>query len=294
MNRAVALLLALVALMLAGCGGTSGSGDDARQALAGVKPIASARVDAVLSIDLDNAPRDVGDRLELRFAGPLRSNGAGRLPSLDWKLAFTGLGTAFSSRLVSTGNNVFIRLGGADFAVGEATVARLNESSGQAAGKDGLSAIGLDPLAAIKNVKERGKGSVAGTPTTQYTGAIDLDKVLDQIEAFLRKVPQQATAGQPAPQLQLTAQQRKQVAQTFRAPAFEADVAKDKTIRRLALKTRFVTRAANRAAAGGITGGTIEYRLQYSDVGVAVTIPPVQGARPIEEFNAALQRELAK
>ena len=39
---------------------------------------------------------------------------------------------------------------------------------------------------------------------------------------------------------------------------------------------------------------TIEHRLQYSDVGIDVTFPPVRGARPIEAFNAALQRELAK
>ena len=84
------------------------------------------------------------------------------------------------------------------------------------------------------------------------------------------------------------------MAETFRGPSFEADVAKDRTIRRLVLKTRFVTRESNRAAAGGITGGAIQYRLEYSAVGDDVTIPPVRGARPIGEFTAALQRELAK
>ncbi len=71
-------------------------------------------------------------------------------------------------------------------------------------------------------------------------------------------------------------------------------MADDDTIRRLVLTTRFVTPEANRQAAGGMTGGSLEYRVEYSGVGEDVTISPVSGARPIEEFNAALQRELAK
>jgi hypothetical protein len=71
-------------------------------------------------------------------------------------------------------------------------------------------------------------------------------------------------------------------------------VASDDTIRQVVVSTRFTTPVANRQAAAGITGGTIEYRLQYPDVGSEVSISPVKGARPIEEFAAALQRELTR
>lgn len=71
----------------------------------------------------------------------------------------------------------------------------------------------------------------------------------------------------------------------------EVDVGNDDTIRQLVLSTRFTTSTANRQAAGG---RTIEYRLQYTDVGSEVTIAPVKGARPISEFSAALQRELSR
>ena len=66
---------------------------------------------------------------------------------------------------------------------------------------------------------------------------------------------------------------------TFQSPRFEVDVADDDTIRRMLLTTRFVTPEANRQAAGGITGGTIEYRVQYTGVGDEVTISP-GGAAP--------------
>jgi hypothetical protein len=187
-----------------------------------------------------------------------------------------------------------VRLGGADFAVGEEAIANINRQSAQAKGGDGLAAIGIDPLAALKEVRKRGQSTVAGAPTTHYVGTDDMNKLLDQVQRFLRTIPRQAAAGQATPQLELTPQRRLQVAQTFAAPQVEVDVGSDDTIRGVVLSTRFTTPAANRQAAGGITGGTIEYRLQYSDVGSEVKISPVKGARPIEEFSAALQRELSR
>ena len=297
MRRLALALLVLVAGLAAACGGSddsSSSSADATDVLAGVKPISSATVDAVLRLNLENAPAEVGDRVELRFGGPMRANGAGKLPSLDWKLAFSSGFTNFSSRVVSTGNNVFVRLGGADFELGESTIARINQGAARSGNADGLAAIGLDPLAAVKDVRGRGKATVRGTETTRYTGSIDVDRALDQVESFLRRLPRQSTGGRQVPQLELTPERRDQVKRTFQGPRFEADVADDDTIRRLVLTTRFVTPEANRQAAGGMTGGSIEYRVEYSGVGEDVTISPVNGARPIEEFNAALQRELAK
>ncbi len=290
------LLLVLSTALLAGCGGSdkssSSSNASATDALADVKPIDSATVDAMLRINLDNAPAAVGDRVQLAFGGPMRTNGEGKLPSMDWKIAFTSGFSKFTSRIVSTGNNVFINLGGADFEFGETTIARINQSEAPAG--EGLAAIGIDPLAAVTGVKQAGKTTIAGTATTRYVGSIDVDKALDQVESFLRQLPAQTTGGQSVPRLELTPERREQVKSTFQNPRFEADVADDDTIRRLVMTTRFVTPESNRQAAGGITGGSIEYRAQYSDVGEEVTISPVSGARPIEEFNAALQRELAK
>jgi hypothetical protein len=297
MRRLVLALLVLAAGLVAGCGGSdtsSSSGESPKAALADVKPISSATVDAVLRLTLEGAPAEVGDRIELTFGGPMRSNGPGKLASLDWKIAFDSGFSDFTSRVVSTGNNVFVNLGGADFEIGEQTVSRINQNAAASGKPDGLAAVGLDPLGAVTGVKESAKATVAGTQTTRYTGSIDVDKALDQIESFLRQLPQQSTGGQRVPQLELTPERRQQVKDTFHAPRFEADVAADDTIRRILLTTRFVTPEANRQAAGGITGGTIEYRVQYAGVGEEVTISPVSGARPIEEFNAALQRELAK
>jgi hypothetical protein len=297
MRTLALVLLVLVTGLVAACGGDDDAGSSsnasAKDVLAGVKPISSATIDAILRVNLENAPAEVGDKVELTFGGPMRSNGEGKLPSLDWDIGFTSDFSNFKSHVVSTGSDVFINLGGADFAVGEQNVARLNQSSANSKG-DGLAAVGLDPLAAVSGVKEAGASEVGGTKTTRYTGDIDVDRALDQVESFLRHLPAQSTSGQPVPQLELTPERREQVKSTFQEPRFEVDVAEDDTIRRLVLTTRFVTPEANRRQAGGITGGSIEYRVDYTGVGEDVKISPVEGARPIEEFTAAFERELAK
>ena len=292
-TRAALLLLAtLAAVVVAACGGSDSASSEtsAKERLASVKPLSSAQVSVAARIFFDNAPPSVGDKLELTFDGPLRNNGGDKLPSLDWKVAFSGLTTKFTSRIVSTGDNFFINLGGQDFEAGRQAVARLAEQA-RASKQKGV--VGFDPLAAVDGVKKAGAVTVAGTKATRYTGTIDPDAVMDQYERLSQSLPTQGAA-QAVPQGRLTPQQRAQVKRTFGSPRFEAAVADDDTIRRLVVTTRFTTPAANRDAAGGITGGRMEYRVEYTDVGKPVTITPPTDTQPIGDFARELQRILSQ
>jgi hypothetical protein len=89
MTRIAAICLTLLLGLITGCGSKgkdpaaakpASQDQAARTALKSVKPIASARVDALLRITLDNAPAAVGSSLQLSLKGPLRSNGPGKLP----------------------------------------------------------------------------------------------------------------------------------------------------------------------------------------------------------------------
>jgi hypothetical protein len=292
-TRVGLLLLAILAtVVVAACGGSGKAGAEksARETLTSVKPLSSAQVNAGLSIAFDNAPASVGDKLELTFGGPLRNNGADKLPSLDWKVAFTGLTTHFTSRVVSTGDDFFINLGGQDFEAGREAVAQQLQQARDAKRK-GI--IGFDPLTAIKDVKKAGTVTVAGAKATSYTGTVDLDGVMDQFERLSQSLPTTGAAA-AVPQGRLTSEQRAQVKRTFGTPRFEAAVAKDNTVRRLVVTTKFTTPAANREGAGGITGGRIEYRVEYSDVGKAVTITPPTNTQPIADFARELQQILSR
>ena len=280
----------VLAVLLGGCGAETSTGDG-RAVLRALRPIGTAQVHAKTRIAFDHAPADVGSPLLLRFDGPLRSNGADKLPSLDWNISFTGLGSTFKSRVVSTGSNLFVRLGGVDFAVGEDAVARMVDQARQAqtAGQSGLGAIGVDPVAAIAALKPLGPATVAGAKVTRYAGTVDRDKLMDQVQRLLRGLP--ATPGTPA---ELTADQRTKLKTMFGTPRFELDVAADHTVRRLHVQLRFTTPVANRPAAGGITGGTIDYGVEYSALPSAPRIAPPPDPQPINDFLTALTHELSR
>jgi len=55
-----------------------------------------------------------------------------------------------------------------------------------------------------------------------------------------------------------------------------------------------MTPEPNRQAAGGITGGRIEYRVEYTRVGAETTISPPAEPQPLSDFVAQVQQILAE
>lgn len=290
-SRVTSLLAPLLALLaLAGC---SGDGDDARGTLSEIRPIQSADASVRLRLELDNAPPEASGPIELTMRGPLRSNGPDRLPGLDWNVAFSGFGERFASRVVSTGDNAFVRLGGVDFEVGEQRVA---EASAQAArtsqqNPQGLASLGIDPLDSVRTVEEGGTETVGGTETTAYTGTLDLAKLLVDANRLIGSVP--APPGQAAP-LELTPEVRRRVTSAYEEPRFRVNVAEDDTLRRFSVDTRFRVPPEQQAQAGGATGGKLSYSVEYTGVNGRQTITPPTGARPLEEFQRELERLLGE
>jgi hypothetical protein len=293
MKRTIALLLALaVAVAVAACGGSSADDRSPKEALSSAKPLSSAQTAVALRMFFDDAPASVGDKLELTFDGPLRNNGPDKLASFDWKVAFTGLDSNFSSRIVSTGDNFFVNLGGQDFEAGQEAVQRLTDQAA-ASRQKGLAQVGLNPLAAVKNVKEAGDRKFDGETLTVYKGDIDVDSVLDQIERLSQGLPTTGAA-QALPQGRLTAEQRGRVKRMFAQPRFEVGMADDDTIRQVLITSKFTTPPANREAAGGISGGWMEYKVEYTGVGDDVTITAPSNPQPLSDFFRELQSLLAK
>jgi hypothetical protein len=292
-RAALLLLVGGIVALAAACGGSEKeSARDPKATLADVKPLPSAQTAVAFRILFDNAPASVGDKVELTFDGPLRNNGPDKLPSLDWKVAFSGLATKFTSRIVSTGNNFFINLGGQDFEAGEQAVQQLADQA-RTSKQKGLAQVGLNPLAAVRDVQDAGDRTFDGETLAVYKGAIDLDVLMDQVERLSQGLPTNGAA-QTIPQGRLTAQQRGQVKRMFGSPRFEVGVADDDTVRQLLITSKFTTPAANREAAGGITGGRMEYRVTYTAVGKTTTITPPKKTQPMADFAREVQRILAQ
>jgi hypothetical protein len=292
-RAALLLLVGGIVALAAACGGSEKeSARDPKATLADVKPLPSAQTAVAFRILFDNAPASVGDKVELTFDGPLRNNGVDKLPSLDWKVAFSGLATKFTSRIVSTGNNFFINLGGQDFEAGEQAVQQLADQA-RTSKQKGLAQVGLNPLAAVRDVQDAGDRTFDGETLAVSKGAIDLDVLMDQVERLSQGLRTNGAA-QTIPQGRLTAQQRGQIKRMFGSPRFKVGVADDDTVRQLLITSNFTTPAANREAAGGITGGRMEYRVNYTAVGKTTTITPPTKTQPMADFAREVQRILAK
>jgi hypothetical protein len=163
----------------------------------------------------------------------------------------------------------------------------------RAAEQKGLAQVGLNPLATARDVKAAGTRRFDGEELTLYKGAIDLDAVMDQVERLSQGLPTTGAA-QAIPGGRLTPQQRGQVKRTFPSPRFEVGVARDDTVRQMLIASRFMTPEPNRQAAGGITGGRIEYRVEYTRVGAETTISPPAEPQPLSDFVAQVQQILAE
>ena len=193
-----------------------------------------------------------------------------KLPSLDWKIAFSGLATRFTSRIVSTGDNFFINLGGQDFEAGQQAVQQLDRPGAASRSRRGSRRSGSTRSRPCATSRQAGDAQVRRRKTlTVYTGAIDVDVVHRPDRAA-----EPGPARPPAPRRRsrggkLTAEQRAQAKRTFAKPRFEVGRGR----RRHHPPARWSPRpsrppAANREAAGGITGGAHRVPASsYTEVG---------------------------
>lgn len=287
MKFPASVLALCAALLVAGCGGSSN--DPAAVSLvknAFKKSLGSASVAVDFGATL-NGGQQLKGPISVKLNGPYKSNGRAKLPSFDWTIAFTGGGANFDGRLTSTGDNVFVGFQGQSYEVGQATIARYNQTLSQQASQNAkprsLSDFGIDPSGWVKGAKNQGDANVAGVATKHVSATIDFDKLLNDLNAFIRKAGSKVT-GSAAPQL--TAKQRKEFTDAIKRSSLDVYVGKaDGTIRRVALSLQFNVK---KPPSGGVKSGSFNFSIQFSNVGQPVTIQTPTGAKPLSQLLGQL------
>jgi len=292
-RRLISLLLVALAsaaaLALSACGG-GGDGDsgDAKALLkeAFSKPINSANVSLDLSAKIDGVPQ-LSQPITFKMTGPYESQGAKKVPKLDWDVNVSGGGQTFSGGIISTGDNAFVSFQGQNYEVGPQLVKQYEQQLGaQKTNPTSLKQYGIDPANWVTNAKEDGDEDVAGTATTKVTGSLDVEKMLTDINTLIEKAG--PAMGQTATQ-KLTPEQIQQVKDVVKNPTFEAFVAKDdKTLRRLSATINFSIPADKRAQANGASGGNVKFSLQFANVGQPAQITAPTDAKPLSELQSQL------
>ena len=291
-RRLLSLLLVALAsaaaLALSACGGGDGDSGDAKALLkeAFSNPIKSANVSLDLSAKIDGVPQ-LSDPITFKMTGPYESQGAKKVPKLDWDVNVSGGGQTFSGGLISTGDNAFVSFQGQNYEVGADLVKQYEQQLGaQTQSPTSLKQYGVDPTNWVRDAKEEGDEDVAGASTTKVTGTLDVEKMLNDFNKIIEKAG--PAMGQNNTQ-KLTPQQIEQVKSIVKDPKFEAFVAKDdKTLRRLSATIDFTIPESQRQQASGASGGNVKFSLQFANVGQPAQITAPTDTKPLSELQSQL------
>jgi len=281
----------------AGCGsdareaGSAESSADARalleRAVHKQKSVDSGDIALELKADVKGIAGLQGP-LALRLAGPFKSNGAKKLPSLDWDVGFSGAGQRLSGGLIATEDDAFLRFQGRSYGLGKdafASIARRLELTRP----DRPGQIGLDPVSWLENAKVDDRGDpVGGEDTRKITGSVDVHKAIgdlvDLLEspALRKKLKEQG--GTAVPELRRPADKDlKEIEDAVKAVDVELNVDRNDVLR------RFFTRIVFKFPRDGDdVGGSLSLTYVLRKVGTNPVIRAPSGARPLSELSGGL------
>lgn len=253
-------LLAAAAVAVTGCGSKEAS----VLQTAFKHPIESANVQIAFDV---TAPQDSA---HVTVSGPFTSNGAGNLPSLDWRVHIAGGPKAIDGEIISTGDDAFIKYGGQTYEAGKATIAKLKRQGTQ---QGSLQAADISQLTSkmrswFPQSSTQENAQLDGQPVTRVTGRLDLSKALKDIS--------QMTQGGPA----ITQKDLSQIGKQVTDPRFTVDVGKrDGQLRRILATMR-------------IRGqGSMRFMVRYRDIGKPVTINAPSSGLPLSQLGKKLQQD---
>ena len=285
----LALVLAL-SLSVAACGGGGGGGNskDATELVntAFSHPIKSANIALDIDAQLDGIA-SLNGPISVKLSGPFASTG-GKLPKLDLKASIIGGGQSVPLGIKSTGDNLYIQIQGNWYELGKDAVTKINQQLAQQSSSNpskGFSAFGVNPLSWLRDAKTADDTTVAGEKVNHASATLDVGKLLDDLNQIVSKASVSGSTKPP----QLTASQKEQIQQIVKDPQIDVYVSKnDQTLRRLAATINFSVPKDQQSKVQGLTGGTIKFSVEFSNVGQSLNVTPPSNAQPLASLSGLL------
>jgi hypothetical protein len=302
----LALLLALLALGAAACGGddrTSGSGDDPsallRDTFGADHPIRSGRVDANLDVDLRGLAQ-LSQPLSLHLSGPFQSNGGDKLPDFAFDVDFQGGQRPVTVGAVFAQGGGFLTIEGQAFDLGsdiynsfkqgyEKAKADAAKSGASKKGQPTLAALGISPLHWLKDPKNLGTEDIAGAQTVHVASGVEVGKLLEDVSTLLGKAKNVTSSAGAAVPGSLTPSQRDAITRSIKSAKVDVWTgAKDHTLRKVAVDIQVDVPEDLRAQAGDLRTGHLILQVTIAQLNQHQTIRKPAGARPLSELRSAL------
>ena len=294
-------LLAVLAAVVAGCGGGDGDGASAdedtsvdqvlKDTFSGEKKIDSGKLDLSLKIDVQGGSSQVQGPISLSLTGPFQTEGKGKLPQFDIDAAFEGAGQNVKAGLTSTGDKAFVNFQGTDYAVSnqvfqqfKAGYEQAQKQSAEKNDQQSLATLGIDPRRWLTDAKNAGEAKVGDTDTIKITGGVDVNKLLDDVNTALDKARNLGVEGSDSLPEKLTDAQKQQAADAIKDLSVEIYTGKDDTT----LRRMLVNMGVDAEDGGEKTTGTLTLDFQLLDLNEDQSIEAPSGAKPFDELLGQL------
>lgn len=277
---------AIVSLALIGCGG--GSKQDPHkildQTFSGSRSVKSGKLDVRVMIDAKGIS-GLNGPVTLALTGPFEGRGRHQLPKFDLDGRLGAGGRTLTAGAISTGEKGFIRFQGSDYAVPASVFAGFKLGFERARS----TSLGIDPRRWMKDPKVKGDEDVAGQSTTHISSEIDVPKLLDDRARLLQTASRLGVAQTRQVSTDLTAQQKKSVADAIQSPKFDVYPGKDdKILRKLTLAFSFEVPKSQQQRANGVKSGRVTFDVELAGVNQPATVQAPAKLKPFSELRSAL------
>jgi hypothetical protein len=271
-RHALALVIALCAVALAACGGSSGGSSSASEArklveqtFGTARPLTSGKLTIAAAITPHGLKTDTGP-IKLGFGGPFdRGDAKTDVPKFDFTLSGSLGGQTFRAGAASTGTAGFLSLGRDAYALPASEYASLKKSFAQ--------------LQSAAQPKTSG-GKLDWLRHPRVQGDADVEQLLTEVSE------RQGSSGQA-----LNADQIDQAATAVQHPTFDFYTGKDDhVLRRVSLAFAVAVPEARRSQLGGLSSADVTLDYQVADLNAPQTVSAPADPKPISELTPRLQQ----
>jgi hypothetical protein len=312
--RLVVLLLiaAVASIAVAACG----SSDDGSPAAA--KADRNASVDQLLQDTFAGRQRDitsgriaVGLKLDvtgtsssdgldgpfaLSLSGPFKSNGKNKLPDFAMAAHVTGAGQDIKAGATAAGGKAYLAYQGTDYVVSDELYkqfvagfeqaqknAEQNGTGSASQDTQSLASLGIDPRKWLTNATIANRDAKVGDEsTTQITGGVNVNALLDDVQSLLAKAKDLGAAQTKDLPTTLSPADRRQIVEAIKDPKVEIYTGNaDHVLRRLVVSLTAAPPEEKGSAA-------VALDVALTDVGEDLDIPTPSNPKPLDQLMSQL------
>jgi hypothetical protein len=271
MNRVLLPLVALLALVLGGCGGGSGARDALAETAGKLGDIRSGTLTLEVRIE---GTGQVGGEAGFELEGPFGFGEAGELPQADIAYRRIAGSQQAEARFVSTGEKAFVEVGGETYELPDSMVADLRTTEGGSGSDSGLGELDIGDWLVDPQLSDGGE--VGGAETDRVSSRLDVVAAVNDLLGVVRDLGV-ADLGQ------LDGERAEQLRRAVTSSSIDIWTGKDdRLLRKLEIHAKFGASGPSELeqALGELGGAKVTFLLEIADPNEPVHVQAPADAVP--------------